>query len=188
MPTLGTMTRQPTSDSGSPASSADHIRARESYHARTSSENPLAKSFLRLSKSPRKPRSPLNWAQSHATVPMPDKQDDDDLRTRKLKPTALAAAIKDSNSPLTSLHDSFVPNLSTSWRGKSQRNRSISVKTALDDEDDRPITPGGILDGYLTTPSQTTPVRSYGHLRAGGVSEGQLQAQQAAEPRGIIPG
>jgi len=62
--------------------------------------------------------------------------------------------MNDTASPLSFLRDSFVPRLGASKLGRKSK-RSISVKTAWED-DTRPPTPGGILDGYLSANSQQT--------------------------------
>ena len=62
--------------------------------------------------------------------------------------------MNDTASPLSFLRDSFVPRLGASKLGRKNK-RSISVKTAWED-DTRPPTPGGILDGYLSAGSQQT--------------------------------
>jgi hypothetical protein len=86
----------------------------------------------------------------------------DDLPSRS---GALGAALKGASSPLTSLRDSYadkhsyfpslapnadpapVHNASARFFGRRRNVGSMSIKTAR--EDDRPMTPGGILDGYL---------------------------------------
>lgn len=186
LPTLGTMTRQLTADTSPPDSPANQARGRDVSHGRAPSGHALATSFLRLSRSGTRSDAPFNWSHPHKIVPMPSEQDDDELPSKKRKPTALFAAMSDSPSPLTSLHDSFVPKLSGSKFGKSQPNRSISIKTAFDEEADRPVTPGGILDGYMNTPSDVTFGRSSVNP-LGGMPGGQLQAQQADRARGGIP-
>ena len=66
---------------------------------------------------------------------------------------ALAAAVNgQTTSPLSELRDSYSPNVMLS-KGASKKKRkgstgSISIHTDFTGLDERPMTPGGILDGY----------------------------------------
>jgi hypothetical protein len=80
----------------------------------------------------------------------------------------------DTASPLTSLRESFTPRLGQHKVGN--KNRSLSVKTARDDELLRPVTPGGILDGYLSETSDYTVGKALG-------GEGEDRAREALQSK-----
>ena len=56
--------------------------------------------------------------------------------------------MSDNLSPLSTIKESYLPRIGGSSKLGKQRNKSFSIKTVL--EDDRPMTPGGILDGYFS--------------------------------------
>jgi hypothetical protein len=112
----------------------------------------------------------------------------DDLPSRS---GALGAALKGASSPLTSLRDSYAdkhsyfPSLAPSpnpnpnpganhaasrFFGRRRNAGSMSIKTAR--EDDRPMTPGGILDGYLDPLPQAATAASGLGVGAGGAAQG----------------
>lgn len=120
----------------------------------------LGTSFLKLSRSPKKAQASM--LADDVLPPIPPRPEDDvaigtiprpNNDIIRIKTNALNAALNDATSPLSSLRDSFFPKIGTHRLAKRGTNRSISVKTTMDDEDIRPPTPGGILDGYLNRES-----------------------------------
>lgn len=125
----------------------------------------------------------------------------DDLPSRS---GALGAALKGASSPLTSLRDSYAdkhsyfPSLApspdlkpgshhASARFFGRRNAgSMSIKTAR--EDDRPMTPGGILDGYLDPlpPGATNAASGAGGAAQGAGDHGESKGGWM-EGRDILP-
>lgn len=118
----------------------------------------------------------------------------DDLPSRS---GALGAALKGASSPLTSLRDSYAdkhsyfPSLGTNpspapgnnasarFFGRRRNAGSMSIKTAR--EDDRPMTPGGILGGYLDPLPPGATAASGLSVGAGGAAQG---AGDHGEPKG----
>jgi hypothetical protein len=104
---------------------------------------------LKLSKSPRAGPSPLSdtYAISPPIPALPAYDADLDPTHRSYRNTALYAALSDTVSPLSTLKESYLPRLGAAKLGRLRGlNRSISIKTALDNEDAAPDTPRGILD------------------------------------------
>lgn len=126
-------------------------------------------SFLKLSRSPKKAQPSFFTDDTVPPVP-PRPEFDQDIgpsthpiaEAHARKTNALNAALSDTTSPLSTLRDSFFPKISSHRLGKKGTNRSISVKTSREDDDLRPPTPGGILDGYFNRDS----ARSFGAMQS----------------------